>query len=139
MAFFSSAITTLKTLVVAIGAGLGVWGVVNLLEGYGNDLSLIHISSTQKGQTKVSRFPLVVKRNRTSKAFGVMITAYGNNAEFVEKYLEKGIKIALSGELVISQITEMCIRDRHILYTILQFSISIVFCQKSLEIGRAHV
>lgn len=34
---FSSAITTLKTLVVAIGAGLGVWGVVNLLEGYGND------------------------------------------------------------------------------------------------------
>lgn len=37
MAFFSSAITTLKTLVAAIGAGLGVWGVVNLLEGYGND------------------------------------------------------------------------------------------------------
>ena len=37
MAFFSSAITTLKTLVVAIRAGLGVWGVVNLLEGYGND------------------------------------------------------------------------------------------------------
>ena len=35
-----------------------------------------------------------------------MITAYGNNAEFVEKYLEKGIKIALSGELVISQIKD---------------------------------
>ena len=62
------------------------------------------LASTQKGQTKVSRFPLVVKRNRTSKAFVVMITAYGNNAEFVEKYLEKRIKIALSGELVISQI-----------------------------------
>lgn len=62
------------------------------------------LASTQKGQTKVSRFPLVVKRNRTSKAFVVMITAYGNNAEFVEKYLKKGIKIALSGELVISQI-----------------------------------
>ena len=37
MAFFTSAISTLQTLVVAIGAGLGVWGVVNLLEGYGND------------------------------------------------------------------------------------------------------
>lgn len=37
MAFFTSAITTLSTLVTAIGAGLGVWGVVNLLEGYGND------------------------------------------------------------------------------------------------------
>ena len=37
MAFFQSAIDILKTLVVALGAGLGVWGVVNLLEGYGND------------------------------------------------------------------------------------------------------
>lgn len=37
MAFFTSAISILKTLVVAIGAGLAVWGVINLLEGYGND------------------------------------------------------------------------------------------------------
>lgn len=37
MEFFASAITVLKTLVIAIGAGLGVWGVVNLMEGYGND------------------------------------------------------------------------------------------------------
>lgn len=37
MAFFTSAITTLQVLVTALGAGLGVWGVINLLEGYGND------------------------------------------------------------------------------------------------------
>ena len=37
MAFFTSAITTLQILVVALGAGVGVWGLVNLLEGYGND------------------------------------------------------------------------------------------------------
>jgi hypothetical protein len=37
MAFFSQAITLLQTIVVALGAGLGVWGVINLLEGYGND------------------------------------------------------------------------------------------------------
>ena len=37
MAFFTSAITTLQTLVVALGAGVGVWGLVNLLEGYGGD------------------------------------------------------------------------------------------------------
>ena len=37
MEFFSSAVTILQTLVVAIGAGLGVWGVINLMEGYGND------------------------------------------------------------------------------------------------------
>ena len=37
MEFFASAIDTLKILVIAIGAGLGVGGVVNLLEGYGSD------------------------------------------------------------------------------------------------------
>lgn len=37
MAFFGSMITILQTLVVAIGAGLSVWGGINLLEGYGND------------------------------------------------------------------------------------------------------
>ncbi len=37
MAFFQSSITILETLVIALGAGLGAWGVINLLEGYGND------------------------------------------------------------------------------------------------------
>lgn len=37
MAFFGQAISTLSTLVIALGAGLGVWDVVNLLEGYGQD------------------------------------------------------------------------------------------------------
>ncbi len=37
MAFFSSAVNILQSLVTAIGAGLGVWGVINLMEGYGND------------------------------------------------------------------------------------------------------
>jgi len=37
MGFFTSAVTTLQTLVVALGAGLAVWGVINLLEGYGAD------------------------------------------------------------------------------------------------------
>jgi hypothetical protein len=35
--FFSSAVNTLQTVVSAIGAGIGIWGIVNLLEGYGND------------------------------------------------------------------------------------------------------
>lgn len=37
MEFFTSAVETLKTLVTALGAGLGAWGVINLMEGYGND------------------------------------------------------------------------------------------------------
>jgi len=37
MAFFTSAVGVLQTLVIALGAGLAIWGVINLLEGYGND------------------------------------------------------------------------------------------------------
>ena len=37
MDFFNSAVGVLQTLVVALGAGLGSWGAINLLEGYGQD------------------------------------------------------------------------------------------------------
>ena len=31
MEFFNSAVGVLQTLVIALGAGLGIWGVINLL------------------------------------------------------------------------------------------------------------
>ena len=37
MEFFNQANDNLKILVMALGAGLAVWGVINLLEGYGSD------------------------------------------------------------------------------------------------------
>ena len=37
MEFFNQAIDIIKILVMALGAGLAVWGVINLLEGYGSD------------------------------------------------------------------------------------------------------
>lgn len=37
MEFFTSAIDTAKVIVCALGAGLGVWGGINLMEGYGQD------------------------------------------------------------------------------------------------------
>ena len=37
MEFFTAGVDVLKTLVMAVGAGLGAWGVINLMEGYGND------------------------------------------------------------------------------------------------------
>ena len=35
--FITEAIDILGVVIIAIGGGLGIWGVVNLLEGYGND------------------------------------------------------------------------------------------------------
>ena len=37
MEFFNQSIDIFKVLVMALGAGLAVWGVINLLEGYGSD------------------------------------------------------------------------------------------------------
>ena len=37
MQFFTNAVSTMSTVVIALGAGLAVWGVINLLEGYGAD------------------------------------------------------------------------------------------------------
>ena len=37
MEFFTAEVGALKTLVTAIGAGLGAQGVINLMEGYYND------------------------------------------------------------------------------------------------------
>jgi len=37
MGFFNSMVNVLQMLVVALGAGLGIWGGINLLEGYGQD------------------------------------------------------------------------------------------------------
>lgn len=37
MEFFNQAIDILKILVMALGAGLAAWGIINLLEGYGSD------------------------------------------------------------------------------------------------------
>ena len=65
MAFFEQAITVLQTLVIALGAGLGIWGVINLLEGYGNDnpgaksQGMKHLMSSMwkdfKGKTHILR------------------------------------------------------------------------------------
>ena len=37
MEFFALAISTLTTIITVLGAGVGVWGIVNLLEGYGGE------------------------------------------------------------------------------------------------------
>lgn len=37
MGFFTTAVSSMSTLVVALGGGVGVWGVINLMEGYGSD------------------------------------------------------------------------------------------------------
>ncbi len=37
MQFWNAAVTLMRTIVIALGAGLLAWGGINLMEGYGGD------------------------------------------------------------------------------------------------------
>ena len=60
MAFFEQAITVLQTLVIALGAGLGVCGVVNLLEGYGSDNAAANAHVRESNTQKFDRQPPII-------------------------------------------------------------------------------
>ena len=67
MAFFNSAVTVLQTLVIAIGAGLGIWGVINLLEGYGNDNPGAKLTGTKRS-TFEERYAFELRKYREAGA-----------------------------------------------------------------------
>ena len=72
MEFFNQAIDILKILVMALGAGLAVWGVINLLEGYGSDnpAANAHVRDVYKRQHRLlpqksrRRFPFPRSRKK---------------------------------------------------------------------------
>lgn len=37
MNFFNSGVDFIATVVIALGAGVAIWGAINLFEGYGSD------------------------------------------------------------------------------------------------------
>ena len=43
MEFFTQAVDVLKVSVMAVGAGLGAWGVINLMKCYGNDNPKVNV------------------------------------------------------------------------------------------------
>lgn len=61
MAYFNSGVQVMQTLVTAIGAGIGVWGAINLLEGYGND---------NPGAKSQGMKPFIPRRSRNASGLG---------------------------------------------------------------------
>ncbi len=73
MEFFNSAVGVLQTLVVALGAGLGIWGVINLLEGYGQGqpwlpMLMLHREAQQNRTRTVSPAAIPSKANYRVKS-----------------------------------------------------------------------
>ena len=64
------------------------------------------IRVTQDGQTTIGRFGIAVdRRGKEQKADFFNVTAFNKTAQFAEKYLKKGTKIALSGRLQLDEYT----------------------------------
>lgn len=54
----------------------------------------------QSGETKVARYTLAVdRRSKQEGADFIPCVAFGKSADFVEKYLQKGMKIAVEGRI----------------------------------------
>lgn len=54
----------------------------------------------QSGETKIARYTLAVdRRNRQEGADFIPCVCFGKTADFVEKYLQKGMKIAVEGRI----------------------------------------
>lgn len=87
MAFFNSAVNVLQTLVIALGAGLGIWGVINLLEGYGND----------NPGAKIAGILLTMYQSRPQLCQSVRNSVndiYGESLYVFERPIEQTIKVA---------------------------------------------
>lgn len=54
----------------------------------------------QSGETKIARYTLAVdRRNKQDGADFIPCVCFGKTADFVEKYLQKGMKIAVEGRI----------------------------------------
>ena len=64
------------------------------------------IRMTQDGQTTIARFGIAVdRRGKDQKADFFNVTAFNKTAQFAEKYLKKGTKIAIGGHLQMDEYT----------------------------------
>lgn len=74
--------------------------VVSLIGRLTKDVE-VRVAQTQKGENMtISRFSLAVDRKgKDAGADFINCVAFGKNGEFAEKYLAKGLKIGIVGEI----------------------------------------
>ena len=87
MAFFTSAINILQTLVVAIGAGLAVWGVINLLEGYG---TIVPVQNHRVSNTQCLLCEKILKEKCTSYVDNMTISCKAKGDTMKIEYTKVG-------------------------------------------------
>lgn len=82
---------------------------------------------TQDGQTTVAKFGIAVdRRGKEDKADFFNVTTFNKTAQFAEKYLKKGTKIALSGRLQLDEYTN---KDGQKVTNVIIIADEVEFCE----------
>ena len=86
---------------------------------------------TQDGQTTIAKFGIAVdRRGKEDKADFFNVTAFNKTAQFAEKYLKKGTKIALSGRLQLDEYTN---KDGQKVTNVSVVAEEVEFCERKKE------
>lgn len=90
------------------------------------------IRMTQDGQTTIARFGIAVdRRGKEQKADFFNVTAFNKTAQFAEKYLKKGTKIAIGGRIQQDEYTN---KDGQKVSNVIIIADELEFCEKKQEV-----
>lgn len=86
---------------------------------------------SQDGQTTIGRFGIAVdRRNKDQKADFFNVTCFNKTAQFAEKYLKKGTKVAISGRLETNDYTN---KDGQKVTSVIIVAEEVEFCERKTE------
>lgn len=89
------------------------------------------IRVSQDGQTTIGRFGIAVdRRGKDQKADFFNVTTFNKTAQFAEKYLKKGIKVAISGRLETNDYTN---KDGQKVTSVIIVAEEVEFCESKKE------
>jgi len=90
------------------------------------------IRMTQDGQTSIARFGIAVdRRGKDQKADFFNVTAFNKTAQFAEKYLKKGTKIAIAGHLQMDEYTN---KDGQKVINVIIIADEVEFCESKKSV-----
>lgn len=105
---------------------------MNRLEIIGRLTRDPEIRVTQDGQTVIAKFGIAVdRRGKDQKADFFNVTAFNKTAQFAEKYLRKGTKIAICGRIQMDEYTN---KEGQKVTNVIIIADEVEFCEKKQEV-----
>ena len=109
---------------------------MNRLEIIGRLTRDPEVRVTQDGQTTIARFGIAVdRRGKDQKADFFNVTAFNTTAQFAEKYLRKGTKIAIGGRIQMDEYTN---KEGQKVTNVIIIADEVEFCEKKQAVTNSN-